>query len=134
MSGEGANSGAPVLLLVEDEAMIRLAVGDHLRECGFLVLEACDAEEAVEVFEMGVVVDVLFSDVQMPGAMDGVGLAQWVRTHRPGVAVFLASGNMGKAYTAEALCGAVFFRKPYALETVVSAFLAAVRSQGLRSV
>jgi len=86
----------PTVLIVEDEVLIREAVTDHLRECGFLVLEACDAEEAIEILEAGVDIDVVFSDIRMPG-MGGVALAKWVSENRPGTPVFLASGNMGKA-------------------------------------
>lgn len=73
-------------------------------------------------------IDVVFSDVRMPG-MGGVALAKWVSENRPGTPVFLASGNMGKAYLAHELCGAKFFQKPYNLRTISDSCHNAVRAR-----
>jgi len=98
-------------------SLIREAVTDHLRDCGFLVLEACDAEEAIEILEAGGEADLVFSDVRMPG-MGGIALAKWLSDNRPGVPVLLASGDTGKIYASHELCGAKFFQKPYALKAI----------------
>ena len=95
-----------------------MAVADHLKDCGFLVIEACAAEESLEVLEAVPDIALVFSDVRMPGRLNGVGLAGWLAQHRPGIPVILATGDMGKTYAAEELCGAHFFLKPYALEMV----------------
>ena len=108
----------PTILVVDDEPFIRMAVADHLRDCGFLVVEACDAAEAVEVLEALPHVALVFSDVRMPGEMDGIGLARWLADHRPGLPVILATGDLGKTYAAEELCGAHFFLKPFSFEAV----------------
>jgi CheY-like chemotaxis protein len=74
----------PAILVVEDEILLRMAVSDYLQECGFKIYEAGTASEAIEMIESGrFVIDLVFSDVRMPGAVDGFGLAQWVRKNRP---------------------------------------------------
>lgn len=108
----------PTILVVDDEPMIRMAVTDHLKDCGFLVIEACDAEEAIEVLEAVRDIALVFSDVRMPGRLNGIGLAQWLSQHRPDVPVVLATGDMGKTYAVKDLCGAHFFLKPYSLDAV----------------
>ena len=101
----------PTILVVEDEFLIRAMLSDYLQECGFKVLEASSADEAVGIIEnVDVVIDLVLTDIRMPGAMDGFGLAQWVRTNQPNMPVILASG----------LCeNAILFQKPYDLEAVV---------------
>src|ERR1700679_2098612 len=86
----------PMVLVVEDEALLRLALADHLQGCGFTVLEARDAHEAIEILEAGHGIDVVFTDVKMPGEIDGFGLAKWVRDNQPGLPVFVASGYSEK--------------------------------------
>jgi CheY-like chemotaxis protein len=74
----------PTILVVEDEFLIRAMLSDYLQECGFKVLEASSGDEAVAIIEnVDVVIDLVLTDIRMPGAMDGFGLAQWVRTNRP---------------------------------------------------
>ena len=82
-----------VILVVDDEVLIRMAISEYLRECGFLVFEAADGEEAVTILQASErPVDLVFSDCQMP-RMDGFSLARWVREHRPDVRIILTSGN-----------------------------------------
>ena len=107
-------SQPPVVLLVEDEIIILVVIAGYLRGCGYEVIEAQDSDEAVALFEADVHVDVLFSDVRMPGEMDGLGLARWARLHRPEVSVLLTSGFVKDAMTADALCGdGSMLAKPY---------------------
>ena len=88
----------PTILVVEDEFLIRAMLSDYLQECGFKVLEASSADEAVGIIEnVDVVIDLVLTDIRMPGAMDGFGLAQWVRTNQPNMPVILASGDANKA-------------------------------------
>lgn len=109
------------ILLVEDEVLIRLVIADYLRECGYRVYEAVNADEAVAVLQSPAVsIDVVFSDVQMPGAMDGFGLARWVRANKPGVQVILTSGVERSAEIAGTLCEAgPMLAKPYPPQDVV---------------
>jgi CheY-like chemotaxis protein len=101
----------PVVLVVEDEVLIRSAVAEYLRTSGNLVVEAANAAEALAVFAAGVAIDVVFSDIHMPGGMDGLSLAHWIHQHYPAVRVVLTSGNADAA-RATAVAEA-FFRKPY---------------------
>ena len=109
------------ILVVEDEVLIRLAIAEYLRECGYKVHEATHAAEAVAVLESPEVsVDVVFSDVVMPGEMDGFGLARWVRANRPGVEVILTSTVDRSAEVAGMLCEAgPLMKKPYEPQSVV---------------
>jgi len=74
-----------VILLVEDEVLVRMLAADVLSEAGFTVLESTNAEEALTFLEARPDVQVLFTDVNMPGALDGLGLAQTVHERSPGV-------------------------------------------------
>lgn len=86
------NDHPPVILVVEDEALIRAITADYLRDSGFTVLEAADAEHAIALIRAHEVA-VVFSDVRMPGDMDGFGLARWVHKNRPRIRVLLTSGG-----------------------------------------
>jgi CheY-like chemotaxis protein len=83
----------PRVLVVEDEFLVRLVAIDVLREAGFQVLEAADAESAMELLEDTDGVQVLFTDIQMPGAMDGLGLAREVHRRWPNIRLLLTSGR-----------------------------------------
>ena len=100
------NDAVPsTVLVVEDEVIIRFVVADYLRDCGFQVIEAASADEAMRLLETDKIeVDIVFSDIQMPGSIDGMGLARWIRTHFPTIKVVLTSGNVRTAELAEDLC------------------------------
>jgi len=105
-TGENDNRAeAPTILVVEDEVLIRLAVSDYLRDCGYRVVETGSGDEAVTILtKTDVRIDVVFTDVSMPGGLNGFGLAQWVRRERPDVRVILASGVTRTAEEARDLC------------------------------
>ena len=109
------------VLVVEDEVLIRLVIADYLRECGYRVHEAASADEAIVVLESrDVSVDIVFSDVIMPGRMDGFGLARWVRANRPQIDIVLTSGIDRSAEVAGMLCrGGPLLEKPYEPQKVV---------------
>jgi DNA-binding NtrC family response regulator len=102
------------VIVVEDEVLLRLIVAEYLRDCGYKVIEAANADEAVEVLNQPHLrIDVLFSDIDMPGSMDGFALAQWTRTNRPGLEVIL-TGTVPRAVDAAAdLCEEGPMPKPY---------------------
>ena len=122
------------ILVVDDDVLIRLAIAGYLRECGFVVLEADGAAEAVTILEAAVEVDLVFSDVQMPGDMDGFALSRWVRAHRPDIKIILASGVARASTIAADLCKHdAFVEKPYHEQQVVErirALLATRRQPG----
>ncbi|HLH94927.1 MAG TPA: response regulator [Xanthobacteraceae bacterium] len=105
------------ILIVEDEVLTRMMLADELRRHGFNVVEAQNAGEAVAVLQSQTPIGLLFTDVQLPGSMDGFGLAQFVRRTRPELKVIITSGNVDvedRAGLAE-----TFFHKPYALTHVI---------------
>jgi DNA-binding NtrC family response regulator len=112
-----APAAGKTVLVVEDDALVRLDLAEELRARGVAVIEAADAQQATKVLESGRV-DLVFSDVQMPGAMDGFGLAAWVWLRRPGVKVMLTSGHFNAARSAGLDGDATFIAKPYHTEGV----------------
>jgi CheY-like chemotaxis protein len=102
------------VLVVEDEVFIRMVISEYLRGCGYRVIEAVSADEAMTLLQHSELdVDVVFSDIEMPGTMNGFQLSNWVRTHRPGVDIVLA-GNVKRATDAAAeLCDSGPLPKPY---------------------
>lgn len=114
-----AEDERPVVLIVEDEVLVRMVVAEYLRDCGFMVIEAGSAEEALKLFKADIEVDAVFSDIQMPGEMDGFGLARWLRQHHPEVKVILTSGAASAAHKAADLChDGPLLPKPYDSEEV----------------
>jgi CheY-like chemotaxis protein len=116
MSDQAQASSAigETVLVVEDEVLLRLVVAEYLRDCGFKVIEAAHADEALMVLKQpDLRIDVLFSDIEMPGSMDGFALAQWTRANRPGLEVIL-TGSVPRAVNAAAnLCEEGPIPKPY---------------------
>jgi DNA-binding NtrC family response regulator len=107
------------ILLVEDEVLVRVPIAQYLRDCGYRVIEAVNAEEAMTVLlHKEAVVDVVFSDIEMPGAVDGFGLAKWIREHRPGLDVLLAGTINRTVENAKQLCAQGPVPKPYDAEIV----------------
>jgi CheY-like chemotaxis protein len=109
------------ILVVDDEPLIRMAISDFLQECGFKVLEASNAGEAIEMIKSNQsVIDLVFTDVKMPGEMNGFGLAKWIRENAP-VPVILTSGDANKSDAARELCAEErFLSKPYELGYVLA--------------
>ncbi len=101
------------ILVVEDDFLIRIDIAGYLRGCGWHVIEAGNAAEAVAALESDQIIDLVFSDIQMPGAMDGFGLAAWVREHRPGLRIILTSGVVQRTEAAASLCDEGPIGKPY---------------------
>ena len=85
---------SPLVLVVEDEVFLRYVAADYLEDCGFSVLQAANADEAVGLLQRNRDVDAVFSDIQMPGSMNGLGLAYWITETLPGVKVLLTSGQV----------------------------------------
>jgi CheY-like chemotaxis protein len=111
---------AVVVLLVEDDVLIRFTAAEYLRAGGHSVVEAANAAEAIEVLASGEAVDVVFTDVQMPGATDGLMLARWVRKHHQDIEVLVTSGKGHDAVSSGLIAHDAFFPKPYRLEAVAA--------------
>jgi CheY-like chemotaxis protein len=112
-------SSMHTVLVVEDELMVRMPIVEYLRDCGYHVLEAGDAKEAIAATDADASVNLVFSDVRMPGSMDGFGLAEWFRSHHPEVPVLLTSGFSGnRGLTADPVLVNGFIEKPYSQKQV----------------
>ncbi|MBV9836457.1 MAG: response regulator [Alphaproteobacteria bacterium] len=109
----GDDSGPATILVVEDEVLIRLAVADYLRTCGYRVLEASTGEEAQAVFGNDEHIEVLLTDIDLGRGMNGFELARWARGQHPNVRIMLTSGVSRMAQTAGELCELPLFKKPY---------------------
>ena len=111
---------AETVLVVNDEVLIRLAISEYLRDCGYRAIEAANADEAISVLEHAKVqVDIVFTDVKMPGSTDGFGLSQWIRANRPGLDVVLA-GTVPRAVDAASdLCEGGSAPNPYDPQVVL---------------
>ena len=112
-------SGRPVVLIVEDEFLLRMDAADMIGAAGFEVVEAGNADEAIEILESRRDITVVFTDIQMPGSMDGLKLARAVRGRWPPIKIVATSGfvRVGKDDLPE---GSVFLSKPYRPEHIVS--------------
>jgi len=84
----------PSVLVVEDDFMVRAVAVAHLEESGFSIVEAQTADEAMVILRDDQSIAAVFSDVQMPGSIDGIALAQWLARTCPKVKVLLTSGRM----------------------------------------
>jgi two-component system, response regulator PdtaR len=102
----------PSVLVVEDDFMVRAVAVAHLEESGFSIVEAQTADEAMVILRDDRSIAAVFSDVQMPGSMDGIALAQWLARTCPKVKVLLTSGRMDPDIS----LGWRFIAKPYSLE------------------
>ncbi len=112
---EGGQGEAPAtILVVEDEPLIQMVTSEALNESGYRVLVARDADEAIGILRQDTSVSLLFTDIVMPGAIDGFGLADWAKSVRPDLKVLYTSGYSWAA--AQAHTGQVhgdMLRKPY---------------------
>ena len=105
-------SKRPVVLVVEDEVLLRMNAVDMIAEAGFEVVEAASADQAIEILEARRDVTVVFTDVQMPGSMDGLKLARAVRGRWPPIKIIATSGHVGVQET-DLPEGGRFLQKPY---------------------
>jgi CheY-like chemotaxis protein len=110
----------PVVLVVEDEDLLRASAIDMVEEAGFEAIEAADADEAIRILESRNDIRAVFTDVNMPGSMDGLRLARVVRNRWPPVALVLASGRTNVPES-DLPKGGRFLSKPYGPGEVGSA-------------
>ena len=102
----------PVVLLVEDELLLRMDAVEMIRSAGFEVVEAANADDAIEILEFRRDITVVFTDIQMPGSMDGLKLARAIRGRWPPIKIVATSGlvDVGEKDLPE---GGRFLSKPY---------------------
>ena len=108
-----------VVVLVEDEFLVRALMADVLADAGFEVREANHAEEALAIVQAGPAdVSLLFTDIHMPGTMDGLALVHHVHEHWPNIRLLVASGKARLGAT-DLPPGCHFLPKPYDLQSTV---------------
>jgi len=115
------------VLVVEDEGLIRMSLVEDLLDAGFKVFEASSADAALKVLDVHPEIDALFSDIDMPGSLDGLQLAKIVYQSRPDIAILLTSGYLKVART-ELPPNSLFLSKPYDVNDVINH----IREPGLR--
>jgi CheY-like chemotaxis protein len=114
------HSPAPtVVLVVEDEMLLRMRAVDMVEDAGFIPLEAVDADQAVAILESRSDIALLFTDIQMPGSMDGLRLAHAVHDRWPPIKIILVSGKL-KLANIEIPADSRFFGKPFEAKDMIA--------------
>ena len=106
-------------MVVEPDVLVRMTVADYLRECGYRVVEAITAEEALSILGAGVEVDTILSAIKLQGAIDGFALAQRIREGSSGIEVVLTTGIAMTAKKAGELCGQGPSKPPYHPDLII---------------
>ncbi len=107
------NSAVPaVVLVVEDEMLLRMRAVDMVEDAGYIPVEAADADQAVAILESRSDIALMFTDIQMPGSMDGLGLAHSVHERWPPIKIIMVSGKLKLANT-DIPTDSRFFEKPF---------------------
>lgn len=114
------NNGRAVVLVVDDSVLIRMSAVDLVQSAGYEALEAQDADEAIRILESRDDIDLVFSDVQMPGTMDGIKLVHYIRDRWPPVKLIVASGQAILAENSLPT-GSRYFAKPYTDHSITDA-------------
>jgi len=107
------------ILVVEPDILVRMAIADYLRDCGYKVFEGATAADVATVLGSRQKIDVVFAEVQLSGGTDGFAVAQWVREKHPDIDVILTSGITRAAEKARDLCDEGPLEKPYRPQEVV---------------
>ena len=115
--GDGSKTAA--ILIVEDEPLVRLDAARAIEDAGFEVIEAANADEAIEILENRSDIRVVFTDMHMPGSLDGLKLAHAVRNRWPPIKIIVTSGH-GRVSEEDLPTGGRFFAKPYDLEEITN--------------
>ncbi|RYE47277.1 MAG: response regulator [Hyphomicrobiales bacterium] len=113
------SSSLACVLVVEDEALIRMSLVDELEDVGFRVLEAATADEAMGILKNNPNIEAIFTDIDMPGSIDGLKLAKLVGQSHPDMAILLTSGYL-KIPKNDLPETVAFIPKPYEIDVVVN--------------
>jgi CheY-like chemotaxis protein len=107
-----SSQAAGCVLIVEDELLLRISAAEMVADAGFEVVEAGNADEAIAILEARPDIHIVFTDIQMPGSMDGLKLARFVRDRWPPVKLVATSGRVA-VVEGELPEGGLFIGKPY---------------------
>jgi len=119
------------ILLVENEAIIRIETAAALADMGLTVLVACNADEAIKLLDIHRDIKLVLTDVTMPGSMDGVRLAHYVRDRWPPITLVATSGRP-RQKVGDLPSGSTFFVKPYSPVTLRRAIATLIKHKGAR--
>jgi CheY-like chemotaxis protein len=123
MRASGTMSSVPPpstnVLVVEDEIVLRMRAVDIVEDAGFTAVEAVNADEALAILESRADISLLFSDIQMPGSMDGLKLAHAVRDRWPSIKIILVSGQV-KLCDSDKPANSRFFGKPLDVKQMIT--------------
>lgn len=117
----------PVVLVVEDEPLVCISAVDAITQAGFEVIEVRNADEAIAVLERRADIHLIFTDIHMPGSMDGLRLAHFVRNRWPPVKIIATSGH-AQITEDELPKGGRFLRKPYTDSEVTATIRELIRA------
>jgi two-component system, response regulator PdtaR len=108
----------PIVLVVEDDALVRRVAVEIVEDAGFVALDAANADEAVVILEGRRDIAMVFTDIDMPGTMDGLKLAHAIRNRWPPIKIVMVSGktHLGES---ELPSNSKFFAKPYAVSAMI---------------
>jgi len=109
----------PIVLIVEDEMLLRMRAVDMVEDAGFTSIEAVDADQAVAILESRSDIALLFTDIQMPGSMDGLRLAHAVHERWPPIKIILVSGQLELA-NIDIPANSRFFGKPLEAKNMIA--------------
>jgi CheY-like chemotaxis protein len=107
------------VLVVEDELFVRLMAVDAIEDAGYVAIEAEDADQALAMLDHRDDIDILFSDIKMPGTLDGLALAAMVRERWPSMPIILTSGHL-YASDIKMPLSVPFLQKPYRAGTLLA--------------
>jgi len=113
----GVEPKRPVVLIVEDELLLRMDAVDMVGAAGFEAIEAGTADEAIEILEARPDISVVFTDIQIPGSMDGLKLARAIRGRWPPIKIVTTSGRLNVRET-DLPQGGRFLPKPYSSKEI----------------
>jgi two-component sensor histidine kinase/DNA-binding response OmpR family regulator len=128
-----SSTEVPNVLIVEDEMMLRMRAVDIVEDAGFCPVEAVNADEALSILESRSDISLLFTDIQMPGSMDGLKLAHAVHDRWPSIKIILVSGQVSPS-AAEKPADSRFFGKPLSVDKMISELQAMVGAGALKTV
>ena len=119
----------PIVLVVEDDFLLRMDAVDIVRNAGFEAIEAANADQAIAIIEADPDIHIVFTDVQMPGTMDGLRLARFIRDRWPPIKIVATSGRL-RVVEEDLPKGSIFVPKPYSPEQIIRTFRQLTDSDG----
>jgi CheY-like chemotaxis protein len=120
------------VLVVEDDEVLRMCAAEVVADAGFTPVEAANADEAVAILESRSGIALVFTDIQMPGSMDGLGLARTVHDRWPAIKIILVSGRV-ELSERERPVNSRFFQKPFAMKQMIEGLQDMIRPGEVRS-